>query len=53
MNDLIDYLKSDCRSWEIEPLTQDDINTLVSMLSQRFPNINEDEIFSIVKDWFH
>ena len=49
--ELLDYLKSNCRSWEVDCDTQQDAEQLASHLQDKFPKINPDEIYQAACDW--
>ena len=51
MNELSDYLKANCRSWEQDCDNAEDTNSLANDLSNRFPNIPFNDVYQAAKDW--
>lgn len=51
MNELSDYLKANCRSWEYDCDNEQDTLALASHLSQSFPEIPYHEIYETSKNW--
>lgn len=47
----LDYLKSNCRSWEYDCDNADDTYRLASHLHNKFPNIPFAELYQMAVDW--
>lgn len=48
---LSDYLKSNCRSWEIDCDNLEDTQTLANHLQAVFPDITPEKAFQEAQDW--
>lgn len=46
-----DYLKSNCRSWEMDCDNEEDTNTLAHHLVGVFEDLSVEKAFEIAKDW--
>lgn len=51
MNELSDYLKANCRSWEIDCNNEPDTLDFAIHLSTRFPEIPFEQIYETSKNW--
>lgn len=49
--EMMDYLKASCRSWEYDCDNEDDTLELANHLSNKFPEIPFDDIYTAAKNW--
>jgi len=48
---ILDYLKSNCRSWEEDCDNEEDAHSLASHLQGKFPGIEYSKLLQIASDW--